>query len=87
MCPQTQAQNQRTTPGGAVPMQEIQAQDQGRAGSKDSAGVIYFAAQVVSLLAERNWRTFSEVREPVVRLVLDNEGLLPFTTPVSLSGQ
>ena len=47
-------------------MQEIQAQDQGRAGSKDSAGVIYFAAQVVSLLAERNWRTFSEVREPVV---------------------
>ncbi len=47
-------------------MQEIQAQDQGRAGSKDSAGVIQFAAQVVSLLAERNWRTFSEVREPVV---------------------
>jgi hypothetical protein len=24
-----------------------------------------------------------EVREPVVRLVLDNEGLLPLTTPVS----
>jgi len=47
-------------------MQEIQAQDQGRAGSKDSAGVIYFASQVVSLLAERNWRTFSELREPVV---------------------
>lgn len=47
-------------------MQEIQAQDQGRAGSKDSTGVIFFAAQVVSLLAERNWRTFSEVREPVV---------------------
>ena len=47
-------------------MQEIQAQDQGRAGSKDSAGVIYFASQVVSMLAERNWRTFSEVREPVV---------------------
>ena len=47
-------------------MQEIQAQDQGRAGAKDSTGVIFFAAQVVSLLAERNWRTFSEVREPVV---------------------
>lgn len=47
-------------------MQEIQAQDQGRAGSKDSAGVIYFASQVVSLLAQRNWRTFSELREPVV---------------------
>ena len=47
-------------------MQEIQAQDQGRAGSKDRAGVIYFASQVVSLLAERNWRTFSELREPVV---------------------
>ena len=47
-------------------MQEIQSQDQGRAGSKDSAGVIYFASQVVSLLAERNWRTFSELREPVV---------------------
>jgi len=47
-------------------MQEIQAQDQGRAGSTDSAGVIYFASQVVSLLAERNWRTFSELREPVV---------------------
>jgi methylmalonyl-CoA mutase cobalamin-binding subunit len=47
-------------------MQEIQAQDQGRAGSKDSTGVIYFAAQVVSMLAERNLRTFSELREPVV---------------------
>ena len=47
-------------------MQEIQAQDQGRAGAKDSTGVIFFAAQVVSFLAERNWRTFSEVREPVV---------------------
>ena len=47
-------------------MQEIQAQDQGRAGSTDSAGVIYFASQVVSLLAERTWRTFSELREPVV---------------------
>ena len=47
-------------------MQEIQAQDQGRAGSKDSAGVVYFASQVVSMLAERNWRTFSELREPVV---------------------
>ena len=47
-------------------MQEIQAQDHGRAGAKDSTGVIFFAAQVVSLLAERNWRTFSEVREPVV---------------------
>ena len=28
--------------------------------------MIYFASQVVSLLAERNWRTFSELREPVV---------------------
>jgi methanogenic corrinoid protein MtbC1 len=47
-------------------MQEIQTQEQGRAGSKDSAGVIFFASQVVSLLAERNARTFSELREPVV---------------------
>lgn len=47
-------------------MQETQAQDQGRAGSKDPAGVIYFASQVVSMLAERNWKNFSELREPVV---------------------
>lgn len=47
-------------------MQETQAQDQGRVGSKDPAGVIYFASQVVSMLAERNWKTFSELREPVV---------------------
>lgn len=47
-------------------MQEIQPQDQGRPHVKDSAGVIYFASQVVSLLAERNARTFSEMREPVV---------------------
>ncbi len=47
-------------------MQEIQPQDQGRAQVKDSAGVIYFASQVVSLLADRNARAFSELREPVV---------------------
>lgn len=47
-------------------MQEIHAQDQRSAGSKDSAGVIYFASQVVSILAKRNWKTFSELREPVV---------------------
>lgn len=47
-------------------MQEIQSQDQGRAQGKDSAGVIFFASQVVSLLADRNQRTFSELREPVL---------------------
>lgn len=47
-------------------MQEIQSQIQGRPQVKDSAGVMYFASQVVSLLADRNARSFSEMREPVV---------------------
>ena len=47
-------------------MQEYQPRDRGRAAPQDTAGVIYFASQVVSLLADRNARTVSEMREPVV---------------------
>ena len=47
-------------------MQEYQPRDQSRAIGQDAAGVVYFASQVVSLLADRNARGFSELREPVV---------------------
>lgn len=47
-------------------MQEGQTKDQGRAAGQDVDGVIQFASQVVSLLAERNLRTQGEPRESVV---------------------
>ena len=47
-------------------MQDYQPRDQGRATGQDTAGVIYFASQVVSLLADRTARTVTELREPVV---------------------
>lgn len=47
-------------------MQELQPRDQNRSAPQDNAGVIYFASQVVSLLADRSARTVSELREPLV---------------------
>ena len=48
-------------------MQDIQQHDQVSAGRGESNGVIYFASQVVSLLADRSAKTVSEMREPVVK--------------------
>ncbi len=48
-------------------MQDIQPRDQGGSAAQDTAGVNYFASQVVSLLAERTARTVSELREPLVK--------------------
>ncbi len=47
-------------------MQETRDRDQSRIAGKDAAGVIYFASQVVSLLAGRNAKLDSELREPVI---------------------
>jgi hypothetical protein len=47
-------------------MLEFQPRDQMRSGSQDAAGVVFFASQVVSLLAERNTRTQAEPRESLV---------------------
>ena len=47
-------------------MQDFQQSDQGRASGQDSAGVNYFASQVVSLLAERSTRTMTEPSEVLV---------------------
>jgi len=57
-------------------MQEFQPQDQFRATAVETAGVTYFASQVVSMLAGRAPRSGSELREPLV------EGLIA----ASLSG-
>ena len=46
-------------------MQEPQLPDRASLG-QDAAGVSYFASQVVSLLAERNTRSMSKPREPLV---------------------
>jgi len=48
-------------------MQDFQTRDQGSSGSQDSAGVAYFASQVVSLLAERNLRSPVEPRVSLVK--------------------
>jgi methanogenic corrinoid protein MtbC1 len=47
-------------------MQDFQTQDHGRSGSQDTSGVAFFASQVVSLLAERNARSFTEPRESLI---------------------
>ncbi len=47
-------------------MPEYQSLDQSRASVGDTAGVSYFASQVVSLLADRNAKTMSEPREALV---------------------
>lgn len=47
-------------------MQDFQQSDQGRGSSQDSAGVTYFASQVVSLLAERSTRTATEPLEVLI---------------------
>lgn len=46
-------------------MQEMQSGDLGSSG-QDAAGVIYFASQVVSLLADRTARSVTKPREPLV---------------------
>jgi hypothetical protein len=47
-------------------MQEFRQQDQQRSPPSDTAGVTYFASQVVSLLAERSAKAGSDLREPMV---------------------
>ncbi|WP_395005560.1 B12-binding domain-containing protein [Cypionkella sp.] len=47
-------------------MQAFQSRDQVQTASQDGGAVSFFASQVVSLLANRNARTVSELREPVV---------------------
>lgn len=47
-------------------MKEFQPQDPVRSVGQDAAGVVFFASQVVSLLADRNAKVVSELREPVV---------------------
>lgn len=47
-------------------MQEFQARNSSKAASQDTAGVSYFAAQVVSMLADRTTRSVMELREPLV---------------------
>lgn len=47
-------------------MQDIQQSDQSRSSGQDSAGVNYFASQVVSLLAERSSRSTTEPLEILV---------------------
>ena len=46
-------------------MQDFRAPGTSKSG-QDTAGVSYFASQVVSLLADRSARTISELREPLV---------------------
>ena len=48
-------------------MRDIQPQDQAGSAGQDTAGVTYFASQVVSLLADQTARTISELREPLVK--------------------
>ena len=50
-------------------MQELQSNGRGQA-SGDSDGVIYFASQVVSLLAEKNLKQVGEPREAVVKSLI-----------------
>lgn len=47
-------------------MQEFHSREQVRASAQDAAGVVLFASQVVSLLADRSARVVSELREPLV---------------------
>lgn len=47
-------------------MQEFQSREQLRSASVDVTGVSYFASQVVSMLAGRTSKAFSELREPLV---------------------
>ena len=48
-------------------MQEVHARETARPAPPDTVGVSYFASQVVSMLADRSSRTFSELREPLVK--------------------
>ncbi len=47
-------------------MQDFQTQELGLSGSQDASGVVFFASQVVSLLAERNARTPTEPRDSLI---------------------
>ena len=47
-------------------MQEFRPQDQVRSVTQSGAGVSYFVSQVVSLLADRNARSATKLREPLV---------------------
>jgi hypothetical protein len=48
-------------------MQELQTREQSRSQWQDAPGVIYFASQVVSLLADRNLKTVSPPMESIVK--------------------
>lgn len=51
-------------------MQDFQARDQDRNPGPEMAGVVYFASQVVSLLAERNLRSPVEPRPSLVQSLI-----------------
>ena len=51
-------------------MQDFQSTETSRGSDRDSAGVNYFASQVVSLLADRSARAVTEPRESVVESLI-----------------
>jgi MerR family transcriptional regulator, light-induced transcriptional regulator len=52
-------------------MQEIQSREQGSCSPRDMSPVNYFASQVVSLLVDRSARNSTELREPLLQMMID----------------